>query len=167
MSTDDVDPKKYMGVIMVEVKRLMEKKMVDWRGIKAYIGMKMVFVKDMDAEKIITPTFSAKIKRIVATADIDDQLAKIAAEVWANMDTFVRRGSGWVVRSVEHVDIHLGRYKPLYGATYKALPKALQAKKAIVNVKNTDKKCFMWAVLSALHPCASIHPDHELLKIQR
>ena len=32
------------------------------------------------------------------------------------------------------------------------LPKGLSDKKAIINVKNEDNKCFLWCVLRALNP---------------
>jgi len=33
-----------------------------------------------------------------------------------------------------------------------SLPATLGNKKAIINVKNKDNKCLLWAVLTALHP---------------
>ena len=33
------------------------------------------------------------------------------------------------------------------------------SKKAVINVKNEDEYCFMWAVLAVLHP-VSIHLKH-------
>ncbi|KAE9521648.1 hypothetical protein AGLY_017944 [Aphis glycines] len=39
------------------------------------------------------------------------------------------------------------------GSSYIPLPENIQNKHAIINVKNEDDKCFLWAILSALHPC--------------
>ena len=44
-------------------------------------------------------------------------------------------------------------YNPLRGETWIALPKELANKKAIINMKNEDNKCFLWCVLRALNPC--------------
>lgn len=38
------------------------------------------------------------------------------------------------------------------------LPKELHDKKAILNIRNDDQKCFPWSVLAALHPIN--HKDH-------
>jgi hypothetical protein len=46
----------------------------------------------------------------------------------------------------------MNRYTPLRGRSYIPLPKFLTNKKAIINVQNNYNKCFLWAVLSALHP---------------
>ncbi|GBN89688.1 hypothetical protein AVEN_104941-1 [Araneus ventricosus] len=42
-------------------------------------------------------------------------------------------------------------YHPLAPSSYIALPHKLAAKKALINIKNTDQKCFVWSVLVALH----------------
>ena len=52
------------------------------------------------------------------------------------------------------------------GSSYIELPESLANKKAIVNLKNTDNKCFMWAVTRALHPAKdnSERIDTKLIK---
>lgn len=57
-----------------------------------------------------------------------------------------------------HIDLRIVKYAPLKGASYIPLPKRIKDKKAIVNIKNNDQKCFMWSVLAALHPETS-HPE--------
>ena len=44
------------------------------------------------------------------------------------------------------------RYNPLRGETWVSLPKELADKKAIINMKNKDNKCFLWSVLRKLYP---------------
>ena len=43
-------------------------------------------------------------------------------------------------------------------------PESLANKKAIINLKNTDNKCFMWSVTRALHP-AKDHPERIETKL--
>ena len=66
-------------------------------------------------------------------------------------DLEARNGSMWVFKKVLTLDLQIGRYQPLKGSSYIAMPKKLQLKKAIVNVKNLDNTCLKWALLSALH----------------
>ena len=47
------------------------------------------------------------------------------------------------------------KFRPLHGSSYVETPKCLQGKHCIVNVKNYDDKCFVWAILSAIHPPSS------------
>ena len=44
------------------------------------------------------------------------------------------------------------------GATYIETPRELSNKRCIVNVKNSDQKCFLWSVLAHLHPVSN-HRD--------
>ena len=61
-------------------------------------------------------------------------------------------GSGWVFLEVENLTLHTSIWDPVSAGSYIDLPKALKNKKAIINMKNQDNKCFMWSVLRALNP---------------
>ena len=61
-------------------------------------------------------------------------------------------GSGWIFYKIINLELHTVTYRPLRGNTWIPLPKELADKKAIINMKNKDNKCFMWNVLRALNP---------------
>lgn len=68
---------------------------------------------------------------------------------------FEKYDSGATYITFSHFDkviFYTAKYEALAGSSYIKLPKWLETKKALVNVKNEDNKCFMWAVLSGLHP---------------
>ena len=71
---------------------------------------------------------------------------------------FGKEGSGWRLDSIQSVDLNICQYKPIRGSNYIETPKAIEAKKAVVNVQNDDNKCFLYSVLAALHPVE--HTDH-------
>ena len=58
------------------------------------------------------------------------------------------------------LDLHTVKYVPLGGFSYIPLPKFLAAKKAIINLKNEDNKCFKWAIARALNP---VEKNSELI----
>ena len=75
-------------------------------------------------------------------------------------------GSGWIFYKVIKLELHTASYIPLRGNTWIPLPKELADKKAIINMKNKDNKCFMWSIKRALNPTNN-HPeriDKELMK---
>jgi len=51
---------------------------------------------------------------------------------------------------VRAIHIHVAKINPLAGSSYKPLPKWIQNKKAIINIKNDDDKCFLYSVLCGL-----------------
>ena len=61
-------------------------------------------------------------------------------------------GSGWVFVEVENLTLHTVIWDPIKASSYIKLPKELKNKKAIINMKNEDNKCFIWCVLRALNP---------------
>ena len=67
---------------------------------------------------------------------------------------YQKEGSGWNLDAILHLDLNMAKYTPLKGSSYIPLPKKLKTQKAIINVENTDNKCFMWSILAALHPAA-------------
>ena len=68
-------------------------------------------------------------------------------------------GSGWVFLEVENLTLHTDIWDPIKASSYIDLPKELKNKKAIVNMKNEDNKCFLWCVLRALNPSKDKHPS--------
>ena len=50
------------------------------------------------------------------------------------------------------LEIHIVEYNPTKGSTYIPLPDWITNKKAIVNIKNKDEKCFIWCILRYLYP---------------
>ena len=63
-----------------------------------------------------------------------------------------KEGSPWKLRSITRLELHTVRYNPLRGETSIPLPKELADKKAVINMKIKDNKCFLWCVLGALNP---------------
>ena len=61
-------------------------------------------------------------------------------------------GSGWIFYKIINLELHTASYRPLRGNTWIPLPKELADKKAIINMKNKDNKCFMWCIKRALNP---------------
>ena len=67
-------------------------------------------------------------------------------------------GSGWVFMEVIRLILKIDKWDPLKASSYIDLPKELKNKKALINMKNTDNKCFLWSVLRALNPKKE-HPE--------
>lgn len=67
------------------------------------------------------------------------------------MEDFEKNGSGWGFKSIKEITICVNHYNALRGGGYIQLPKFLERKRAIINVRNNDNNCFKWAVLSGLH----------------
>ena len=90
--------------------------------------------------------------------DEDDIYIIMTERILEKMATYQSGGSGWRLYSIIELELHTTRYNPLRGETWIPLPKELANKKAIINIKNEDNKCFLWCVLRALNPKVD-HPE--------
>jgi hypothetical protein len=68
------------------------------------------------------------------------------------MQNYINQGSDWRLVQVIKLTIHANQYAPLGGICYVELPESVKAKKAVINVKNTDNQCFKWCVRRAVNP---------------
>lgn len=79
-------------------------------------------------------------------------IGKMFEYIYNELEIFETNGSGWRFKNVVYFDISFSKYNPLKGSSYIELPKELADKKAIINIKNDDNKCFLWSVLASLYP---------------
>ena len=68
------------------------------------------------------------------------------------IQSYTQDGSAWQFKEVEQLEIHTTEHQPLKGSSYIDLPKWIKDKKAIINIKNKDDKCFLWCILRYLYP---------------
>ncbi|XP_028418906.1 zinc finger protein 792-like [Dendronephthya gigantea] len=124
------------------------------RGIKWFVNVKVRFVKHKpDGEDLITePHFRSLCMKTVNQHELSNQLDEAKQKIVQSLVLFQKEGSGWILDEILHLDLCMAKYTPVKGSSYVPLPRTIAGKKAVINVKNSDSKCFMWAVLAALHP---------------
>ena len=67
--------------------------------------------------------------------------------------------SGLQFERVDGIDYRMTRLPNYVGGTYKELPEFVKNKKACINIKNNDNKCFLWSILAYLHPANDRNVD--------
>ena len=76
--------------------------------------------------------------------DIQHDLERQIEEMQAS------NGSGWYPERVIEAHFNLVRINPLSGHAYFPIPTYENAKCGLVNIKNTDKCCFLWSMCAAI-----------------
>ena len=84
--------------------------------------------------------------------NVDELINESRDSILAQMEVYSERGSNWVFKEVIKLEIHTTEFNPNNGSSYIPLPDWIKNKKAIVNIKNKDDKCFLWSILRYLHP---------------
>ena len=88
----------------------------------------------------------------IESTDIDNLIKSCWDSIDAHIEAYTEKGSGWYFKEVDKLEIHTAEYNPTKGSSYIPLPDWISNKKAIVNIKNKDEKCFLWCKLRYLYP---------------
>ena len=98
--------------------------------------------------------FHSRGKKIIteATDTIEIYHEMISEILEAMLKVEQADGSGWVFMGVIRLILKIDKWDPLKASSYIDLPPELKNKKALINMQNTDNKCFLWSVLRALNP---------------
>ena len=104
-------------------------------------------------ERIVEFAFHSKdLKLILDGTNENDVYDEMVGGILEEIDmTEMAEGSGWRFEKVIKLVLHTTRWDTINAGSYIELPQALKNKKAIINMKNQDDKCFMWSVLRALN----------------
>ena len=85
------------------------------------------------------------------TRDVHDALNSTYENLVSAIEDFQQRVSGWILDKLIGLDLHLLEFDPLRATSYIPLPTCIQNRKAVINIKNMDEKCFLWSVVAGLY----------------
>ena len=161
-TTKTVSLDKYLHALEKKLqKRLAE--LVKNEGIKAWVMVDTKYAKVQDKDKKITGHLWSRPFILFNEFEVEQTVHRIIEEIEARNANFMRERSGLAIDEILGAVIHISLHRPLAGSSFQPLPPFLKKKEAIINVKNTDNRCFGYAVLSALHPALRDHsnrPSH-------
>ena len=86
------------------------------------------------------------------STDAKDVVFSSQESILGKIEVYQANGSNWSFKEVVKLEIHTVEYNPTGGSSYIPLPEWIANKKAIVNIKNQDDKCFLWCILRYLYP---------------
>ena len=140
------------------IESILRKELRTRRGIRVFFSLPAQFsrlIRSGDAraqKKTINYTFHTDVSPIHNEPDIQYVVDNSIAIFNSQIDEFLRDGSGWLFDFISSLGINIVTFNPLAGSSYIETPEFLFRKKAIINIKNEDKKCFLWSVLAHIHP---------------
>ena len=83
-------------------------------------------------------------------------------EILYLIDNWNKKGSDWIVESIECQYINTSTYRPLSRIFKISLPEKLKnPRKGLINIKNKDQKCFLWFHVRHINPSKE-HPERIL-----
>ena len=126
---------------------------IKFRLILVCILEKHEYNKDGISNIVTTKAyFNSETVENLRFSDSDDLLEYCYNNIYARVDGFTEDGSKWHLKEIVQLEIHTTEHNPTKGSSYIDLPKWIKDKKAIINIKNKDDKCFLWCILRYLYP---------------
>ena len=123
------------------------------KGIKFVETLKVTFSK-MTGDGIIYKTafFNSKAQTIINDLEIAESLQLSKQQILNFVAVWISESSGWVIQSVDNHYLNTVKYEPIKGNSYIQLPEELRnSAKGLINLKNNDKKCFLWCHIRHLN----------------
>ena len=108
------------------------------------------WIRFMKGNEYVDLAFNSRMTPVYILNDIDSIVRSMIEHMSQQVDNPALRDSKFIFDSVIHMDISIQRLNLTRGSSYIPLPDWLTKKKAIINPKNLDLKCFKWAVIAAL-----------------
>ena len=106
---------------------------------------------DIASEELAS--FNPKQEPVFDSTDLETMYERMTTKVLESSASYLKNGSGWVLKKVIGLDITVSRLRPVRGSSHIPLPeKCLERTKALINMQNHDQQCFKWAVTRALNP---------------
>ena len=128
-------------------------KNIKFRFILVGIIEKTSYNKDgISSIETVKGYFNSETLENLRSSDEKELLERCIETIMAKIEIYSKDGSEWVFKEVEKLEIHTVEFNPTKGSSYINLPDWIKNKKAIVNIKNNDDKCFLWCILRYLHP---------------
>ena len=105
----------------------------------------------------MTP-FNSYQESVCDSTDLEAMYERMIMKILESFSTYLKKGSGWMLKRVVRLDITVSKNKPAKGSSHIPLPKELRRKNTLINMKNDDNLCFKWAITRALYPKDN-HPE--------
>ena len=145
---------------LINENKAIENNSNEW---KIQINMHVNFVSSNDTGEICTIfvwSDNEEIRSGNETDDIIKRLLKSFLTNYQNEEKILRNGSNFVFESVDLLSYHIHRTSLRRGKSYVKPSEWLINKRATINPKNKDNKCFQYSVTVALnHQNIENHPE--------
>ena len=141
--SDDTDIKTYLELASPHVEKQIKEELKKDKSLKVEMAVAVNMARRSD-DKIIKarPFFNSGIQYSINTTNILETYENMKQKTIESFATYTCGGSGWIFQSIENLFLKVDRFNPVKGEGYIDLPAAIKSKKAVINVKNKDNRCF-------------------------
>lgn len=150
------DPKRFLKSCRLSFKNEITNALRLHKLIKVQTQFSVNYIiKKQDEEIERTMCFNSKMKPL-SLFQVDEINAfykeHVIEYMMGRLQFFEEGESGASLSGINFLQININKYDPSNGGQYIELPPKIAAKKAIINVQNTDDYCFAYSIMCYLNP---------------
>jgi hypothetical protein len=159
VATDNFE--QFLTEFSTPIERYVKAMLERFHSIRVAVFVHPTYAKVSNTGPAHIPQFSPVLRTrlivVLRVRAIPQFIHDVLETLRTRHTTFMRESSGLRLESIRMGDIQVARVEHMAyaGRAYAELPQFLLKKNAIVNVHNTDNRCFGYALLSALHPATN------------
>ena len=109
-------------------------------------GMKILIHVEALTEEGDNVKFKSRRYEVLNTNDVMDVMSSMADDIEKQIESSQLGKSNIVIEKINKITIHYDKYNPTRAGSYIELPKWVSSKKACINIKNEDNKCFKYCI---------------------
>ena len=155
------DPIVQLEASESSIKDLFSNLLNETKGFKYQITANVLLKKyNLNGETEFAPDYFNSVTKTVINHRF--RLENYFQEILYLIDNWNKKGSDWIVESIECQYINTSTYRPLSRIFKISLPEKLKnPRKGLINIKNKDQKCFLWCHVRHINPSKE-HPERIL-----
>ena len=129
-----------------QIRNIIHNFIVDMRNMKFKINLEINYKDPIDEHNYDYYDNNPFSVNINENTDIDPIIDKFRDDTQEKSDNKAINKSGLVIKKINFIEIVMFQYVPLQGSAFFETPSYLPGK-TVINIKNKDEKCFMYAIL--------------------
>ena len=108
------------------------------------------WIRFIKGNEYVNLAFNSRMTPVYMLNDIHSIVQSMINHMEQQVENPAFRDSKFLFDNIMHMNICVHRLNLMRDSSYIPLPDWLEKKKAIINLKNLDLKCFKWSVIAAL-----------------
>ncbi|XP_065216507.1 uncharacterized protein LOC135842799 [Planococcus citri] len=141
--------REFMNAVTSYVSKICSEISQTHENFKYNLELFAKYVKHPDIEDIK----SFNTKNVIfnsSTSNFCEQYSDFQNVIDSKSEEFQGKGSGWMLKNVQFLEINFNKFNPLNASSFMPLPQWLEKRKAVLNIRNVDNACFAWCIVAAL-----------------
>ncbi|XP_025264636.1 uncharacterized protein LOC112638002 [Camponotus floridanus] len=150
INLDYIEPLRFLEDARDTVLRRVRDVMGRYRSVKVNTTFNGEFVS---RDKTAVKTIATRNHPLLSTTDLREWYdTRVVGDIVASLKEFQERDSGWALSRILDLTVNVNVYNPMRAGCHVRVPREIQMKRAVVNVRSDDEACFAWSVVAALYP---------------